>query len=75
MGKSFLSEYREMLKILEEHPDFQVRYNNIRCLPFKTFKYMIHFVVDESQKTVHIFAVISTYLNPDNYWLDGTEPA
>lgn len=68
-GIKFLSEYREMLKTLEKNPDFQIRYNNIRCLPFKTFNYMIHFKVNETERTIHIFAVISTYLNPEQHWI------
>lgn len=68
-GKNFLSEYKQLLKILEKNPLFQVRYNEVRCLPFKTFKYMIHFKVDESEKRVHLFAILSTHLNPDKQWL------
>ena len=67
-GIKFLSEYRGMLKTLEKNPDFQIRYNDIRCLPFKTFKYMIHFKINETEGTIHVFAVLSTYLNPDKHW-------
>jgi len=35
----------------------------------KTFKYMIHFKVDEENKIIHIYAVLSTYLNPDKNWI------
>jgi hypothetical protein len=61
-GNKFLSEYRITLKNLQKNPNFQIRYNDIHCLPMKTFKYMIHFKIDEDNKIIHIFAVFSTYL-------------
>jgi hypothetical protein len=69
LGKKFLSEYRITLKHLEKNPNFQIRYSDIHCLPLKTFKYMIHFRVDEEKKIVHVYAVLSTYLNPEKNWI------
>ena len=69
LGKKFLSEYRNSLKSLQINPNFQIRYNDIHCLPMKTFKYMIHFAVNDETKSVHIYAVLSTYLNPDIHWI------
>lgn len=69
LGKKFLTEYRVTLKNLQKIPNFQVRYNDIHCLPMKTFKYMIHFKVDEVNKTIHLYAVLSTYLNPSDHWI------
>jgi len=68
-GKKFLSEYRITLKHLQKNPDFQIRYNDIHCLPMKTFKYMIHFKINEESKTINIYAVLSTYLNPNKNWV------
>lgn len=68
-GKKFLSEYKATLKHLQKSPIFQIRYGDIHCLPMKTFKYMIHFKVDEINKSIHIYAVLSTYLNPDKNWI------
>jgi hypothetical protein len=68
-GKKFLVEYRMTLKYLQKTPNFQIRYNDVHCLPMKTFKYMIHFKVDEENKIIHIYAVLSTYLNPDKNWI------
>jgi len=64
-----LKQYRETLKTLQQNPHFQIRYNDIQCLPLKDFKYMIHFKVDEIKKEVHIYAVLSTYLNPKESWI------
>ena len=68
-GNKFLSEYKITLKYLQKNPNFQIRYNEIHCLPMKTFKYMIHFKIDEENKSIHIFALLSTYLNPDKNWI------
>ncbi len=68
-GKKFLLEYRTTLKHLQKTPNFQVRYNDVHCLPLKTFKYMIHFKVDEENRSIHIYAILSTYLNPDKNWI------
>lgn len=69
LGKKFLLEYKITLKYLQKIPNFQVRYNDVHCLPMKTFKYMIHFKVDEEKRSIHIYAVLSTYLNPDKNWI------
>jgi len=68
-GTKFLKEYEQTLRSLQQNPFFQVRYKDIHCLPLKEFKYMIHFKVDDTEKTVHLFAVLSTHLNPDKNWL------
>jgi hypothetical protein len=68
-GKKFLSEYSVTLKHLQKNPNFEIRYNDIHCLPMKTFKYMIHFRMDEENKNIHIYAVLSTHLNPDKNWI------
>ncbi len=68
-GKKFLVEYRSFLKTLQTNPSFQVRYNTIHCLPLKTFKYMVHFEINEQNKIVHIYAVLSTYLDIDKNYI------
>ena len=68
-GEKFLSEYKVTLKHLQKNPNFKIRYNDFHCLPMKTFKYMIHFRINEESKNIHIYAVLSTYLNPDKNWI------
>lgn len=68
-GKIFLTEYKQTLKSIQNNPLFQIRYKNVHFLPLKNFKYMIHFKVDETKKTVHIYGVLSTYLDPNDHWL------
>lgn len=68
-GKKFLLEYKTTLKHLQKTPHFQVRYNDVHCLPMKTFKYMIHFKVNIQTKQVHIYAILSTHQDPNKHWL------
>jgi hypothetical protein len=65
----FLFDYKKSLNILKTNPFFEIRYDNIRCLPLETFKYMIHFTVNEQTNVVLVYGVISTYLNPEKHWL------
>lgn len=51
-------------RILSLNPHFQVRYDDVRCLPMKTFPYMIHFIIDEDLHQVVILGVINTFKNP-----------
>ena len=68
-GKKFISEYESILKNLQTNPHYQLRYKNVRCLTMKKFKYMIHFKLDDLNKLVHIYSVLSTYQNPNKHWL------
>ena len=65
----FLEDYKNCLKTLKTNPFFEVRYDEIRCLPLEVFNYMIHFRVDEVNNIVLVNAVISTYLEPDYSWV------
>ena len=68
-GTKFLQEYRDFLKNLHNNPMYQIRYKEVHCLPMKTFKYMIHFKVNQQTKEVHIYAVLSTHQDPNKNWL------
>lgn len=68
-GLKFIQEYKSLLSSLTINPDFQVRYKDIHCLPMPTFKYMVHFKIVETTKTVIVYAVLSNYLDPNSKWL------
>jgi len=63
-GKRFFNAVQQEYKTLRINPGFQVRYDEVKCLPVKKFPYMIHYYVNEKSKTVVIMGVINTYLNP-----------
>jgi toxin ParE1/3/4 len=69
LGKFFLKEVNQCFELLAKNPFYQVRYDDVRCLPFSKFPFMVHFRVIEENKTVKVSAVIHTSLNPKTKWL------
>ena len=67
LGKQFYSQVKATINRLKSNPFFQIRYDDVRCLPIKRFPFMIHFTVDESQKNVVIRAVFHTSRDPENW--------
>ncbi len=64
---NFKSQLNEVLDALEINPFFQVRYKNIRALPFKSLPYLVFFEVYEDEKIVYIYSVFNTNQNPNKY--------
>ena len=64
LGERFEAALNKHILSLEKNPFFRIRYDNVRCLPLKTFPFMLHFTVDEIRKSVTIYAVFHTSLNP-----------
>ncbi len=67
LGKRFEESLNKHLLVLEKHPFFNIRYDNVRCLPMKKFPFMLHFTVDESLKSVILRAVFHTSINPEKW--------
>lgn len=65
LGKEFHRHFLLFVSALSQNPMYQVRYDEVHCLPLKKFPYMIHFVV--SKKNVIIYGVFHTSLNPDKF--------
>lgn len=63
LGKRFYLDVKKQFKILSKNPYFQIRYENVRCLPLEKFPYMVHFIIVEERKQVVILGVISTSRN------------
>jgi len=64
LGKRFYQAVQKKYKTLSQNPYFQVRYDDIRCLPLEKFPYMIHFIVEKEHKRVVVIGVICTYRDP-----------
>lgn len=65
LGKRFTTEVRKSIKHIQQHPEnFQIRYKNVRSINTAVFPYMIHFTIDETNKTIIVKAVFSTHQNP-----------
>jgi hypothetical protein len=66
LGNRFLTDYENLLDILESYPFFEQKYNIMRQLPFKKFPYIIHFQVDEFENIVYIESITCDYQNPES---------
>ena len=64
LGFEFYNVVLKSFKILKLNPFYRIRYENVRCLPIKTFPFMIHFTVNEVEKLIIIRAILSTSRNP-----------
>ncbi|MGV8137015.1 MAG: hypothetical protein AB2L20_17525 [Mangrovibacterium sp.] len=64
LGRKFHFEVKVFIEKLKINPFFQLRYNDVRCLPLKQYPYMIHFTVDKERRVVTIRAVIKTSRTP-----------
>lgn len=67
LGRRFFEAIEKEYVVLKKAPVFQVRYDDVHCLPVKKFPYMIHFIVEENAKVVVVLGVINTYLNPEKW--------
>ncbi len=72
LGSKFESVLDEFIQVLETNPSFRIRYDKVRCLPIKTFPYMIHFSINEKREIVKIHAVLNTKRNP-KIWENRTK--
>ena len=64
LGDRFYEELNQFIDTLKLSPWYQVRYENVRCLPLKNFPYMIHFTLNEPDNIVVIRGVFHTKQNP-----------
>lgn len=63
----FSSELQQVYDVIERNPFFQIRYKNIRAIPFKSLPYLVFFELNEKTKTIIIYSIFNTYLNTDKY--------
>lgn len=64
LGKRFEKHVDHSLSILIKNPFFQVRYDEVRCLPLIKFPHMIHYTINEEKKVVIVRAVFHTAKDP-----------
>ncbi|MEO6130227.1 MAG: type II toxin-antitoxin system RelE/ParE family toxin [Saprospiraceae bacterium] len=67
LGDKFYFNLQANIEKLESNPFYQIRYDNVRCMPLKKFPYMLHFTIDESRRIVTIRAVFNTSMDPKNW--------
>jgi mRNA-degrading endonuclease RelE of RelBE toxin-antitoxin system len=69
LGKEFHAAVKAHIKKLQTNPFYQVRYDNVHCLPLKKYPYMIHFTINEESRVVVVHAVLNTSRDP-KIWKD-----
>lgn len=68
LGKQFVQEIRSKTLLIRHNPKiYPVRYENIRTTVLDVFPFMIHYSIDDSNKTILIVGVFHTSLNPDRW--------
>jgi len=65
LGKRFTAEVRERVLFIRQNPKaFVVRYDDVRTAVLNIFPFMIHYIIDEPNKTVVIISVFHTSREP-----------
>lgn len=65
LGKRFTNHVRQKVRFIRKNPKAAaIRYDDVRTAVLDTFPYMIHYTIDEANKTVIVSAVLSTHRNP-----------
>jgi len=70
LGKRFIQFIRSKVKRISENPQlYVVRYHAVRTAVVDVFPFMIHFLVNESDRTILIIAILHTSQSPEK-WLE-----
>jgi toxin ParE1/3/4 len=64
LGIKFEEYLNKQILKLQKQPHYQVRYDEVRCLPLKKFPFMIHFTINETARIVMIRAIFHTSIDP-----------
>ncbi len=66
LGKRFTAEVREKVHFIRQNPKASnIRYNSVRTAVLNVFPFMVHFTIEEKNKTVIVSAVLHTSRNPE----------
>lgn len=66
LGKRFTTEVREKVHFIKQNPKaIKLRYDTVRTAILKIFPFMIHYTIDEVNKTIIVSSVFQTSRNPD----------
>ncbi|MCF0042222.1 type II toxin-antitoxin system RelE/ParE family toxin [Dyadobacter fanqingshengii] len=69
LGKRFIKFIRSKVKRISENPQlYPVRYHAVRTAVVDVFPFTIHFVVNESDRTILITAVLHTSQSPEKWF-------
>lgn len=69
LGNEFYAIVLSKLKSLKNDALlYQMRYEDVRCLPIPRFPFMIHYTTDTSNQKVFVHAIINTKKSPQKHW-------
>ena len=57
----------EVLRLKKHALQYEVKYDNIRCLPIPKFPFRAHYSVNKKDNTVKVEAIISTSESPSKW--------
>ena len=68
LGTRFINEVRENVHFVRQNTKASnIRYKNVRTTVLNVFPFMIHYTIDEKNKTIIVSAVLHTSRNPE-FW-------
>jgi mRNA-degrading endonuclease RelE of RelBE toxin-antitoxin system len=66
LGARFKKQVKTQINQLKKNAlAHGIRYNSVRCVKVHKFPFLIHYVVDENDRKVEVFAVLHAGRNPD----------
>lgn len=66
LGSRYKIQTKKQINSLKKDPYlFSIKYNSIRCRKIEKFPFLIHYQIDENNKTVIVFAILHTSRNPE----------
>jgi len=66
LGEKFANEIREKVHFIRQNPKASnVRYDGVRTAVLNVFPFMVHYTIDENNKTIIVSAVLHTSRNPE----------
>lgn len=65
LGTRFQKNVKRQINTLKHSAvNYSIRYNNVRCMLIKRFPFLVHFIIDEANLVVEVFAIFHTSRNP-----------
>jgi mRNA-degrading endonuclease RelE of RelBE toxin-antitoxin system len=66
LGSRYKTQTKKQINKLKKDPYlFSIRYDTIRCLKIEKFPFLIHYLINESENVVTVFAVFHTSRSPE----------
>ena len=67
LGKRFVKITKSTVNDLKKTAMYQIKYEQIRLRIIHKFPYTIHYIVNEEEKTIHIYGIRYAPSNPETW--------